>query len=146
MSGSIGVIKAPTNLYTEEPDNSGGLIAPVNMRNLAESAFALITSPNGVKLGNYTPSDTSDRGTIVPFNSGSAASYTIPTNATVAFPVNTMLGLLWVNGAAGQPSFAAAGGVTIVTPTGNRSARVAGSIIWAWQYLANTWYLVGDLT
>jgi hypothetical protein len=146
MSGSLGTIKSPSNLYVDEPDNTSGLIAPVNMRNLAESAFALITSPNGVKVGNYTPSDITDRGTIVPFNAGSAVSYTIPTNATLGYPVNTMLGLLWVSGAAGQPSFAGAGGVTIVTPTGNRSARVAGSIIWAWQYLTNTWILVGDLT
>jgi hypothetical protein len=117
------------------------------MRNASESAFSMNVSPNGVKTGNYTPTaaNLDDRGCIVPFNAASAANFTIPPNSSNAYAVGTVLGLLWLSGAAGRPGFAAGAGVTLVSATGTQTARAVGSIIWAWQYTANTWYLFGDL-
>jgi len=130
--------------------NSAGAIGNDDVQDAAETLGCLVTSGAGVKTANYTAVIT-DRGCIVPFNTttgttASAATYTIPTNASVAFPVNALLGLVWVSTGTIQPAFAAAGGVTIVTSTGTQTARAAGSIIWAWKYATDTWYLFGDLS
>lgn len=141
-----GTIVTPSSLMTNEiVDNTSGAITPGRVRDIVESAFSLVISAAGVQTANYTAVLT-DRGTIVPFNASSAVTYTIPPHSSVALPVGAMLGLVWVSGAVGQPSFAAGAGVTIVSPSGNLSARAAGAILWAWQYVQDTWYLSGDLT
>jgi hypothetical protein len=128
--------------------NTTGLIGADDAQDGAESAAAIVISAAGVKTANYTAVLT-DRGCVVPFNTtsgttSSAATYTIPTNASVPFPVGTMLGLLWVYTGTVQPAFAAASGVTI-DPPAPLTVWAAGSIIWAWQYSANIWYLMGDV-
>jgi hypothetical protein len=142
MSGSIGTIKAPSALYTEEPDNSAGQITAQVMRNLAESSFGLVLSPNGVKTASYT-AVISDRGTIVPFNvAAGSANFTIPANI---FAVGNTVGMLWLAGAAIQPAFVAGAGTTIAN-SASLTLRGAGSIGYAWQYSSNVWYVLGDIT
>mgnify|MGYP001071029254 CR=1 FL=1 len=144
---AIGTVKAPSALSTEQQDNNTNAINEGAIRNASESAFSISVSPNGVKTGNYTPAaaNLDDRGCIVPFNAASAANFTIPPNSSNAYAVGNVLGLVWLSGAAGRPGFVAGSGVTLVSGTGTTTARAAGSIIWAWQYSTNTWYVFGDL-
>ena len=140
-----GTIEAVSTLLGEQQDNTSGAIHEGNMRNLTESAFSIVVSPNGVKTASYTAALT-DRGTVVPFNASSgSANYTIPPNASIALPVGAVLGALWVAGATVQPAFVAGSGVTVNTAS-TLTLRAAGSIAWAWQYSANIWYVFGDLT
>ncbi len=84
-----------------------------------------------------------DAGEMVTSNSGSATTFTVPTNASVAFPIGTRIDLLQIG--AGKLTIAAAGGVTIHSQAGNLSmaAQYVGATLW--KQGTNTWYLLGNL-
>lgn len=83
-----------------------------------------------------------DAGKIVVRNNASANSTTIPPNASVAFPVGTVLQILQLG--VGKSSFVAGSGVTINTP-GTLGCRTRYSTLNAWQSAANTWIVWGDM-
>lgn len=84
-----------------------------------------------------------DNGALCEFTNGSPVTVTIPTNASVAFPVGTQIDV--VQGGAGKVTFAGAGGVTLKSVASNKSlsAQEAGGTLI--QMSANTWRLVGSL-
>jgi hypothetical protein len=80
---------------------------------------------------------------LVTASNASAQTYTVPTNASVAFPVGTQIDLLQLG--AGKVTLAAAGGVTITSQSSNLSIAaqyVAVSLI---KTATNTWTLIGNL-
>jgi hypothetical protein len=83
-----------------------------------------------------------DASKLVTLNNGSAITLTIPTNASVAYPVGTKIDLAQLG--AGQVTVAGAGGVTVnSTPTLKfRDQYSAATCI---KTATNTWLLVGDL-
>lgn len=83
-----------------------------------------------------------DASKLVTLNNGSAITLTIPTNASVAYPVGTKIDLAQIG--AGQVTVAGAGGVTVnSTPTLKfRDQYSAATCI---KTATNTWLLVGDL-
>ena len=85
----------------------------------------------------------SDAGKIVTLSNASAITLTIPTNASVAFPVNTRIDLLQYG--AGQVSVSATGGVTLYS-SGSRvklTGQYSGATLW--KKAADTWVLIGDI-
>jgi len=84
-----------------------------------------------------------DQSTVVEFTSATAVTVTIPANASVAFPVGTVIELF--QDAAGQVTVAAAGGVTLRNPS-SVTTRAQYSTIGVRQRAANEWVLSGDLT
>lgn len=86
-----------------------------------------------------------DAGKVVELNNAAAISLQVPTNASVAFPVGTVVEL-WQQGA-GQVT------VSAVTP-GTTSIRTAGTLVVRAQYssvtlrkrAADEWCLAGDTT
>ena len=76
-------------------------------------------------------------------NVSSANNFTIPANATVAFPVGTTLTI--IQEGTGQITLVAAAGVTINTPS-SLTTRAQYSTIALIQISANTWVAGGDLT
>jgi len=85
-----------------------------------------------------------DAGKMVTLTNASAITLTVPTNASVAFPVNTRIDLLQYG--AGQVTVAAAGGVTIASKASalKLSAQYAGATLW--KKATDTWVLVGDIS
>lgn len=86
----------------------------------------------------------SDAGKNIEFNSASATTLTVPTNAAVAFPVGTALLVTQVG--AGQVTIAGASGVTIQSSYSRTklSAQYAqASLI---KRATNTWLLAGNLS
>lgn len=81
-----------------------------------------------------------DKDKLVELNKATAIVLTVPTNATVAFPVGTVIPVVSLG--AGQGSVAAAGGVTILSENGalklNRYKQ--GVLV---KIATNTWYLFG---
>ena len=84
--------------------------------------------------------------TMVTLTNASAIAVTIPTNATTAFPVGTVLNFAQTG--AGQVTVSGASGVTL-TSTGataatpkTRAQYSAGSAI---QTSANNWLIIGDI-
>lgn len=141
MSGTIRTLSALQT--TEFQDGQFKAISAADTRDGWESLSAMVVSAAGQQTASYTAQFT-DRGCVVPFNVASgSANFTIPQNI---FPVNSLLGAVWVFGAAIQPTFVAGTGVTIRSPTGNQTLRAAASVAWAWQFSSNVWYLLGDLS
>jgi len=87
-----------------------------------------------------------DSGTIVESTSASALTFTVPTNASVAFPVGTRLDVTQYG--AGVLSVAAAAGVTIRSLGGTGTRALAGQYASATLYkrATNEWVLIGALT
>jgi hypothetical protein len=94
------------------------------------------------KTASYTL-DTTDRNKLIAFNHATVAGvFTIPTNATVAFPIGTQIS--FVQTGAAQLSIAAASGVTIATEVGLKlnAINAMASII---KVATDTWRLTGSL-
>ena len=85
----------------------------------------------------------SDASTAVEFTSSSAVTVTVPSNASVAFPVGTVIEL--VQFGSGILTVAAAGGVTIRSANNLLSARTQYSTLSLRKRATNEWVLAGDL-
>lgn len=80
---------------------------------------------------------------LVTLSNASAQTVTIPTNASVAFPVGTEIDCLQLG--AGKVTFAAAGGVTLNSASGNKSIAAQYVGVSLLQVSANSWVLFGNL-
>lgn len=115
---------------------------------------ATLTSPL-INLGiNANTSTTytfvlADNGKLVTSNNASAQTLSIPTNASVAYPVGTQINVAWITGA-GQPTIqAVTSGTTTVLSTGATSTapklRVVNSVASCIKILTDTWLVTGDV-
>lgn len=103
------------------------------------SASSEVTVEN--KVANYALV-LADAGSVIRMNVASANDLTVPTNASVAFPVGTIINVRQAG--AGQTTLVASGGVTINSPatlklTGQHSSA---SLL---KVAADEWDLTGDL-
>ena len=95
------------------------------------------------KTASYTLSALTERDSMIEMNSSSAITLTVPTNATVAYPVGTSIDILRVG--AGAVDVAAAGGVTVNSTPGLK-LRAQWSSATLIKRATDTWVLVGDLS
>ena len=89
-----------------------------------------------------------DNGKLVTASNASAQTYSIPTNATAAFPTGTQINIIQIG--AGQVTIqAASSGTTTVASTGATAAspklRVQYSSATCIKVATDTWYVVGDI-
>ncbi len=121
---------------------AAGSITPADIRVLNDSLAGLpIYGTN--QVGSFTT--TLDmRGSMVLVNSGSQATATIPLNATVAYPIGTMLHFRPIG--AGMVLLAKTGVATLSSSSGTLTSRVTGSWITAHLIAVDTWWADGDLT
>lgn len=84
-----------------------------------------------------------DRSKLVTGSNGSATTFTVPTNASVAFPIGTRIDIAQVG--AGALSIAAAGGVTINSFGGALGCAGQYVGITLFKTATNTWLLMGNL-
>jgi hypothetical protein len=97
----------------------------------------------------YTPVLT-DNGDIVTLNNASAISVTIPTNASVAFPIGAQITFAWITGA-GQPTISAVtSGTTTILSTGATSTapklRAVNATATAVKLATDSWIVMGDIS
>lgn len=85
-----------------------------------------------------------DAGKIIECTNASAFTLTIPTNASVAFPIGTTIEV-WQGGAIFQVTIAAAGGVTLQSRGGLVKTNAQYSIIRLYKRATDTWCLSDDL-
>ena len=90
-----------------------------------------------------------DNGKLVTSNNASAQTLSIPTNASVAFPIGTQINVAWITGA-GQPTInAVTSGTTTVLSTGATSTapqlRVVNSVATCIKIATDTWLVTGDI-
>lgn len=104
-SGSITTTRVASSKLTFQPSTGNLTVAGVVRSVVTEN----------VQTSNYTLALT-DQGIAVTMNNAGAATVTVPTNATVAFPTGTVIEIARVN--AGRVTLAGAAGVTL-TKTGD---------------------------
>lgn len=90
-----------------------------------------------------------DNGKLVTSNNASAQTLSIPTNASVAYPVGTQINVAWITGA-GQPTInAVTPGTTTVLSTGTTSTapklRVVNSVASCVKIATDIWLVTGDV-
>jgi hypothetical protein len=90
-----------------------------------------------------------DNGKLVTSNNASAQTLSIPTNASVAFPVGSQINVTWITGA-GQPTInAVTSGTTTILSTGATSTapklRVVNSVATCIKIATDTWLVTGDI-
>jgi hypothetical protein len=95
------------------------------------------------KTDSYTLSSISEKDTLIEMGKATAQTVTIPTNASVAFPVGTSLDILQTG--AGQVTIAGAAGVT-VNGTPGLKLRTQWSSATLFKRAENTWVVMGDLS
>ena len=89
-----------------------------------------------------------DQGKYITASNASAQTYSIPTNATAAFPIGTSIDLIQIG--AGQVTVSAASsGTTTVLSTGGTAAapkaRVQYSALTCKKVATDTWHVIGDI-
>jgi len=99
-------------------------------------------TPISRKTASYTLSSLTERDDLVEMGSASAMTLTIPTDATLDFPIGTSLDILQTS--TGQVTIAGAGGVT-VNATPGLKLRTQWSSATLFKRAANTWVVYGDL-
>jgi hypothetical protein len=101
------------------------------------------TPPVGIntQAASYT-AVLGDAGKLVRMNNGSSNNFTVPTNASVAFVVGTVISVRQVG--AGTTTIVASGGVTITSPS-TLALRVQYSTIQLIKVATDTWDLMGDV-
>lgn len=99
-------------------------------------------TPINQKTASYTTVLT-DRDSLIEISSASATTLTIPTDASVNYPVGTSFDVLQTG--AGQVTIAGAGGVT-VNATPGLKLRTQWSSATIFKRAANTWVVYGDLS
>ncbi len=95
------------------------------------------------KTASYTLSALSERDSMIEMGSASALTLTVPSNATVAWPVGTSIDILQTG--AGQVTIAAGAGVTI-NGTPGLKLRTQWSGVTLFKRATDTWVVYGDLT
>ena len=102
---------------------------PVYTTNVQTSSYTLVLA---------------DAGTIIEMNVGTANTVTVPLNSSVAFPVGTVISIFQVG--AGQTSVAAAGGVTIDSPSSKLKLTGQFSSAALRKRGTDEWVLAGDIS
>jgi hypothetical protein len=119
VGGTLGVSGAAT--FSE-------LVTNYNVYNTQTASYTLVLA---------------DASKIVEMNVGSANTVTIPTNASVAFPIGTEITVLQYG--AGVTSIAVASGVTIVSKDNANIIANRYSGVTLIKRATNEWYLIGNI-
>jgi hypothetical protein len=100
-------------------------------------------TPITEKTANYTLSNLTERDTLIEVNhtGGTAVTITVPSDATVNFPVGTSIDILRTN--TGEVTIAGSGATVNATP--GLKLRAQWSSATLFKRSANTWVLFGDL-
>jgi hypothetical protein len=102
------------------------------------------TLPLNAQTGTTYTLAASDAGDVVTLTNGSPITVTVPTNASIGFPVGTQITLAQMG--AGKVTVAGAAGVSVYSADSFLSLRTqysSGTLI---KLTSNTWLLIGDLS
>jgi hypothetical protein len=101
-------------------------------------------TPISQKTASYTLSSLTERDDLIEMGSASALTLTIPTDATLNFPIGTSIDILQTG--AGQVTIAPVSGTVTVNGTPGLKLRTTWSSCTLLKRAANTWVVFGDLT
>lgn len=114
--------------------------------NLGNTTITAMGSSGGTSINTQTSSyvaQLSDENNIVAMNVAGANTFTVPANASVAFPVGTTITVFQQG--SGTVTLVGAGGVTILTPA-SLTTRAQYSTVSVINLSTDVWWAAGDLT
>jgi hypothetical protein len=117
-------------------DGSAWAVPTVNVANITTD----VSSQSGT---SYT-AVLGDANSVIEFSNAGAITFTIPTNASVAFPVGTFIEIHQTGGGAVTPTPDT--GVTLQVRTGFSETAGQYAVAAIRKVATNTWRLTGDLT
>lgn len=138
----MGAIAASNDVALSNPAASDVLTYDATVKKWKNSPTNPSVIGGTVKTANYTLV-LNDAGQIIELNSATAITVTIPADASVAFPIGTVLELCQLG--AGQVTISGANGVTVHTSTSN-TTRTQYSCASIRKRASNEWIISGDLT
>lgn len=138
-----------TNFGWTTPDDTdlvkNGASAIRSLGSAIDASLALLTL-NAQTGTTYTLVLTDNRNRLITASNSSAQTYTIPTNASVAFPVGSVINIIQIG--TGQVTIQGASGVTVASTGAVSTApklRVRFSAASLIKVDTNSWYVVGDI-
>jgi len=151
---STGIISAGTangSIIVELPQNAPDSLYYVceyhsSMKGSIAVSTENVSSPKTIVGSSYTLEITDLTKTIVTTAASGDVTITVPENASINFPLGSTITLF--QAAAGRIAISPASGVTLKGP-GNFAGfrnRFSFTFITLYQYAANSWSVIGDLT
>jgi len=138
-----------TNFGWTTPDDTAlvkdGASAIRSLGSSVDSALGQLTL-NAQTGTTYTFVLTDNRNKLITASNASAQTYTIPTNASVAFPIGSTINIIQIG--AGQVTIQGNGGVTVASTGATSTApklRVQYSAATLIKVGTDSWYVVGDI-
>lgn len=139
-----------TNFGWTTPDDTAlvkdGASAIRSLGSSVDSALGQLTF-NAQTGTTYTFVLTDNRNKLITASNASAQTYTIPTNASVAFPIGSMINIIAIG--AGQVTIQGAGGVSVASTGATATApklRAQYSAATLIKVGTDSWYVIGDLS
>jgi hypothetical protein len=140
------LVDADTVAGNNSVDNSLIKTTLLNVWNYIKSKADASYSAKELPINNKTASYTlvlTDSGKLIEMNVASANNLTIPTNASVAFPIGTQI-IIYQMGT-GQTTFVASGGVNLSVTFGRTKTAAQYALATLIKRDTDTWILSGDL-
>jgi hypothetical protein len=137
--GTLSVVAAPTFSGLVTASATGVAFSDGTQTKIGVPSITTISQ----KTDSYTLSNLNERDVIIEISKGSATTLTIPTDATINYPVGTTLDIIQTG--SGQVTIAGAIGVT-VNATPGLKLRTQWSSATLLKRASNTWLVFGDLT
>lgn len=136
-TGATAVTQSPLNATTKVATT-----AYADAAIAAAQAAGVTVNAQGSSVSAYT-AVLGDANNLVTMSDGSASTFTVPPNSSVAFPVGAVLTVIQYG--AGQITLTQGSGVTFYNPS-SLTTRAQYSTVALVQVSANTWVAGGDLS
>lgn len=120
---------------------SGQVLTAAQMNQLQESVWELDTTADTTTAYTLV---LGDAGKYVTLSNASAVTLTVPTNASVAFDVGTVVNLVQLG--AGQVTIAGASGVTVNSEGSKLKLKGQYAVASLLKTATNTWVALGNLS
>lgn len=134
-----GIVELATSSEVATGTDTARAVTPAG----AAAVYSRITRDVNAQTGTTYTLALTDSGKVVTFSNAAAITLTIPTNATVAFPVNTQIDLIQLG--AGKVTVSGSG-VTINSVADNKSIAAQYGGVSLLKTATDTWLLMGALT
>jgi len=143
---AVGTVRTVDYMVTTAyASNTSGLIGATQVQDGAETSGALPASPHGTQTTTPYVLQIDDRGTIVEMNLAGANQVSVPTNASVAFPLGTVIAVYQM-GAGTTTVAAVTPGTTTIRNPSSATTRVQFAQVYLRKRATDEWVLSGDLT
>lgn len=149
-SSYVGAVQLATTTEATTGTNTTKAVTPAGLPAYYNSVigtsllpYSPITRTVTSKSASYTLALV-DAGDVLIYASTSAGTFTIPTNASVAFPVGTQID--FIVGSSGKLTISPASGVTLIASGSQFSISQLYGAATLLQYGANAWILFGNIS